>query len=503
MFVVDRESGEVEAITKGTGLRLSDISAGAGSYDIAPDGSEIAFSADTLDVGNDAEFHVFTMPVAGGEPRDITQGEVAGDGSPLYSPNGRWISFTRQSIKGFYADQSELVLHDRRSGENRIVTGDWDRSVGGLVWARDSRSLLGAIDDAGNRRVYRIDIPGGRVRRLTDEHTIGDLELSRNGRVLVGLRQSFTEPPTLVRVDTGNGRVTKLSKFNDEVLAGIDFGTYESVTYEGADGDPVQMWVNYPPGFDKSREYPLYLLLHGGPHNGVTDSWHWRWNAQVFSAWGYVTAWHNFHGSSGFGQAFTDSINPYQSELPYIDTIKAAEWFAAQPWIDADRMSAGGGSFGGYLAAIVLGRDHPFKTLIAHAAVYNWYTQYGADYGAYSKRFGEFWTGAEHYLVSSPHFGAANFDTPTLVIHGETDYRVPLNHGIELFQTLQSRGVESRFFPGREPLGAEAEQLDPLVPGEARVAGALHLFRSGLNRRRRSLVSCSPYIWPLVSLPRM
>lgn len=445
VYVVDRESGEVSAITKGTGLRLSDISAGAGSYDISPDGREIAFSADVLDAGNDAEFHVFTMPVAGGEPRDITQAEVAGDGAPLYSPNGRWIAFTRQTIKGFYADQSKLWLHDRRSGENRLVTGDWDRSVDGLVWARDSRSLFGAIDDSGYVRVYRIDVPGGRVRMLTRENSIGSLDLSRDGRVLAGLRHSFTEPPTLVRIDTRNGRVTKLSSFNDVVLADIDFGTYESVTYEGANGEPVQMWINYPPGFDRSREYPLYLLLHGGPHNGVADSWHWRWNAQVFSGWGYVTAWHNFHGSSGFGQAFTDSINPQQSELPYLDTIKAAEWFAEQPWIDADRMAAGGGSFGGYLAAIVLGRDHPFKTLIAHAAVYNWYTQYGADYGAFKKRFGEFWTGADHYRVSSPHFGAAGFDTPTLVIHGETDYRVPLNHGIELFQTLQSRGIESRF----------------------------------------------------------
>ncbi len=140
------------------------------------------------------------------------------------------------------------------------------------------------------------------------------------------------------------------------------------MTYKGAEGADIQMWVIYPPGFDPAKKYPLYLILHGGPHNGVYDSWTFRWNAEVFSSWGYVTAWHNFHGSSGFGQKFTDSINPDSITLPYEDTIKAAEWFESKPWIDSDRMAAGGDSFGGFLAATLLGRPHPFKTLIAHTS---------------------------------------------------------------------------------------------------------------------------------------
>jgi dipeptidyl aminopeptidase/acylaminoacyl peptidase len=325
-----------------------------------------------------------------------------------------------------------------------VVTEDFDRTVSGVTWAPDSRKVYAAIDDAAHNRVYAIDVRSGKPTPLTGEHSFGSLELSDDGRTLVALRQSFIEPPTLVRIDPRRGTVTKLSDFNDEVLAGVDFGRYESVTYAGANGDPVQMWVVYPPGFDPEQKYPLYLLLHGGPHNGITDSFHFRWNAQVFSGWGYVTGWHNFHGSSGFGQDFTDSINPYQSELPYIDTIKAAEWFAEKPWIDSERMGAGGGSYGGYLASILLGREHPFKTLVAHAAVFNWLTQYAADYGASQRRHGEFWEKPGHYEKSSPHMGAANFETPTLVIHGQLDYRVPLNHGIELFNILQNRGVRSR-----------------------------------------------------------
>jgi dipeptidyl aminopeptidase/acylaminoacyl peptidase len=209
------------------------------------------------------------------------------------------------------------------------------------------------------------------------------------------------------------------------------------------------MWVVYPPDFDASRKYPVYMLLHGGPHSAAVDATQWRWNAQVFAGWGYIVTWHNFHGSSGFGQAFADSIDPDRISLPYEDTLKAAEWLMQKPYVDAGRMAAGGGSYGGFLASTILGREHPFKTLIAHAAVYNNFTQIAADYGAQKPRYFYFWEKPEEFARFSPHTAAGNFKTPTLVIHGQLDQRVPVNHGIELFNTLQSRGVPSRlvYFP--------------------------------------------------------
>lgn len=436
--------GEPQKITLGTGRSLSRAEPGRDSYDISPDGAEIAFSSDIDPTGVDGNFDIFVVPAAGGATRNLTLDNPADDDGPLYSPDGRTLAFGRQTIKGFYADRVRLVLHDRASGANRFATEAWDRSVGGLVWAPDSSALYGSIDDAGISRVYRIALPGGTPTAITRERSFSGLELSADGRTMVALRSSFVEPPTLVRVDLATGAATPISTFNDAILANVDWGTYESVTYAGANGEPVQMWVVYPPGFDRAKKYPLYLLLHGGPHNGVTDAWQPRWNAQIFAGWGYVTGWHNFHGSSGFGQAFTDSINPVQSELPYQDTILAARWFAEKPWVDSTRMAAGGGSFGGYLASVLLGREHPFKTLIAHAAVYNWYTQMGADYGAGKRRHGEFWEQPKIFETASPHFGAGNFKTPTLVIHGQLDLRVPVNHGVELFNTLQNRGVKSK-----------------------------------------------------------
>jgi len=444
LYSVSIDATEPQPVTLGTGRCLSRQEPGRDSFDISPDGAEVAFTADVDSTGVDPDFDVFVVAAGGGPARNVSAETTADESVPLYSPDGRWLAFGRQTIRGFYADRVRLVLHERVTRQNRVATEAWDRSVAGLVWTPDGRALYGAIDDAGNQRVWRIDVPSGKAAPVTKDHSFSGLALARDGRTLVALRQSFLEPPSLVRVDLASGRATKLSTFNDELLASVDLGTYESVTYQGAKGEPVQMWVNYPPGFDRSKRWPVYLLLHGGPHNGITDSFHWRWNAQVFSGWGYVTAWHNFHGSSGFGQTFTDSINPEQSELPYEDTILAAKWLAAQPWIDAARLTAGGGSFGGYLASVLLGREHPFQALVAHAAVYNWYTQYGADYGAFQRRHGEFWENPAVFAKSSPHYGAKHFATPTLVVHGELDYRVPLNHGIELFQTLQNRGVRSR-----------------------------------------------------------
>ena len=444
LYTIALEAGEPQPVTVGTGLQLSRAEPGPSSYDVAPDGNEIAFAADIDKTGVDSNFDVFLVPATGGAAKNITTDNTAGDGSPLYSPDGRWLAFGRQLIKGFYADKVRLVLYDRAGGEKKVLTEAWDRSASGLVWTPDSRALFGSIDDAGYQRVYRIETATGKPAALTREHSFSNVEVSADGKVLMALRQSFIEPPTLVRIDPASGAVTQLSKFNDALLSEVEWGAYESVTYKGANGADIQMWVVYPPGFDRSKKWPLYLLLHGGPHNGVHDEFHWRWNAQLFSGWGYVTAWHNFHGSSGFGQEFTDSINPEWAELPYQDTLAAARYFQGKDWIDAERMAAGGGSYGGYLATVLLGRPHPFKTLVAHAAVYSLYTQYGSDGGASKRRYGEFWEKREQFERNSPHTAAANFKTPTLVIHSERDYRVPYNHGIEIFNTLQNRGVKSR-----------------------------------------------------------
>jgi len=447
VFAVPAQGGDVQALTQPTGLELprAAVQGTDSLFAIAPDGRELAFVADSDPARNVVNNDVFTVALGAKDAKNHTEANKANDGNPLYSPDGRYLSFVQQRIKGFYADKGRLMLMDRRGGGITEQFTTWDRSADGLVWGNDSRRLWGAIDDAGTVRVYELPL-NGTPRAVTGQPSVGGLALAKDG-TLVGLRQTFVEPPTLVRINPRNGETTKLSTINDELLANTDFGTYESVTYTGANGQPIQMWVNYPPGFDKSRKYPFFMLIHGGPHNAITNGMSFRWNAQVFGSWGYVTAWPNFHGSSGFGQAFTDSINPNWADKPYEDVIKAAEWFKAQPWIDDTRMVAGGGSYGGYLTSIILGREHPFRALVAHAKVYNLYTQYAADFAVEMPRFGGFWEPDNRELIAgtSPHYHAAHFKAPTLVIHGQLDYRVPVNHGQELYQTLLMKGVPTRY----------------------------------------------------------
>jgi dipeptidyl aminopeptidase/acylaminoacyl peptidase len=440
-------SGGVQALTLPTGFSLprSAVQGTDALFSVSPDGKELAFVADSNPAGNVINNDVFTLEIGTSKIRNLTGANPANDTAPLFSPDGRHLAFLQQRIKGFYSDKSRLMVLDRSAGTQRELFANFDRSMAGLVWAPDSRRLFGAIDDAGTVRIHELPLAGA-PRAITKEASFSALAVTNAG-ALLALRETFTEPPTLVRVDAKSGEARKLSTLNDALLAQTDMGSFESVTYRGAEGKPIQMWVNYPPGFDRNKKYPFFMLIHGGPHNAITNGMSFRWNAQVFGSWGYVTAWPNFHGSSGFGQAFTDSINPNWADKPYDDVIKAAQWFAEQKWIDRDRMVAGGGSYGGYLTSVILGREHPFRALVAHAKVYNLYTQYASDFSSELPRFGGFWEKDNLELMRkiSPHYHAANFKTPTLVVHGQLDQRVPVNHGQELYQTLLMKGVPTRY----------------------------------------------------------
>jgi dipeptidyl aminopeptidase/acylaminoacyl peptidase len=448
LFAIDVSGGDPVAITRGSGQFLSKSETDTFSYDISPDGLEVAFVTNMDRSGVDPNYDVWVLPSCGCKPaKDITADNLADDDDPRYSPDGRYLVFSQQRIKGFYADRARLMLFERANGRTTNLTESWDRSVTEPAWLPDSRGLLASVDDAGTERIYRFALTASPPKAITTTPSFTGLAVGQSASIAI--RQSFAEPPTLVRLELNSGKSSALSHFNDGALSGMDFGKFESVTYKGAQDADIQIWVVYPPGFDPAKKYPVYMLLHGGPHNAMPNAMQWRWNAQVFAGWGYIVTWHNFHGSGGFGQTFADSINPDWISLPYEDTIKAAQWLAAQPYVDRGRIAAGGGSYGGFLAATLLGREHPFKTLIVHAGVYNQYTQIAADYGAERPRFHYFWEKPEEFARNSPHTSAGQFKTPTLVIHGQMDMRVPVNHGIELFNILQSRGVPSKlvYFP--------------------------------------------------------
>lgn len=448
VFRIAAKGGSVEAVTQPLNKQLPRSSQSAASYDIDVSEAWIAFNANGWDNKVDPKTDIFLAKIGSGKADNITATNQAPDTNPTFSPDGKTLAFTRQSIDGFYADTAKLILLDLKQRKEKVLAENWDRSVARFVWTPNSKGFYAAIDDAATRRIFYINASNGDVKAVTDATNFSQPAIANDG-TLVAANDSFLFPAQLVSINPKNGNRTRLDHFNDDILADVDMGTYESVTYKGYDNQDIQMWVHYPPGFDRSKKYPLMMLIHGGPHNAISDGFHYRWNAQTFASWGYVTAWPNFHGSSSFGQDFADSINPDWKNKSLEDVLKATEWFKQQPWIDDERLVAGGASYGGYLTSIILGQEHPFKALLIHAAVYNMYSQLAADFAVHSPRFGNYWDNPEIYKAISPHYGAANFNTPTLVIHGQLDYRVPVGQGFELFRTLQTRGVESRmiYFP--------------------------------------------------------
>ena len=448
LFRIAASGGEIQSLTQPLGQQLPRANQGADDYDVDAKEQYIAFTANGSDNQVDPNIDIFFARLGSDKADNITGTNPASDFSPSFSPDGKTLAFSSQRIPGFYADTARLQLYDIAAKKQRELTTSWDRSVGSFVWAADGKGFYASIDDAAVRRLYYIDSKNGKPRAITKNTSYGQPALAAKNQ-LVATNDSFMYPARLVLVDSKNGKSRRLDNFNDEVLAQAKLGSYESVTYKGADGADIQMWVHYPPGFDNSKKYPLFMLIHGGPHNAIGDSFSYRWNAQTFASWGYVTAWPNFHGSSGFGQDFADAINPDWRSKPLADIQAATKWFEQQSWIDTDRMVAGGASYGGYLTSVLLGTEHPFKALLIHAAVYNMYSQMAADFAVHSTRFGGFWQNPDIYKSISPHYHAHKFNTPTLVIHGQLDYRVPVGQGFELFRTLQTRGIESRmiYFP--------------------------------------------------------
>ena len=424
----------------------------ANSYDIAPDGLEIAFASDTDRSGIEPNFDIYRR--AGrrsAAPRDITTRQPGRRRLAAATAPTAGCSRSRSSAIGFLRrPHAPDAVRPARRQDPRPHRGTGIARPTACVVARLAHALFGSIDDAGTRRMYRFDVDGGAPRAVTREH---ELQLARDRRQrhgMVGMRQSFTEPPTLVQHQRRAAALRPSSPTSTTQRSpDLDAGSVESVTYKGANGDDIQMWVVYPPGFDARQEM---AAVHAAARRPAQR--HHRWHAVALERAGVrELGLRHRPGTTSTARAasarLADSINPDWISLPYEDTIKAADWFTAQPWIDADRMAAGGGSYGGYLAATILGRPHPFKTLVAHAAVYNSFTQYASDGGAEKKRFFEYWEKPERVQAQFAAHAAANFNTPTLVIHGQLDRRVPVNHGIELFNTLQNRGVPSKlvYFP--------------------------------------------------------
>jgi dipeptidyl aminopeptidase/acylaminoacyl peptidase len=446
LLVVGATGGAPRDLTPGTRDVPPFSLGGADDYDISPDGQEVLYSMNADPVpAISTNTDVYAVSIAGGQPRKITNTPGA-DTNPRYSPDGKYIAWRAQLRAGYESDRFRLLVLERSTGNVTNLTDNLDRWVNSFTWAPDSTGLFFTIDDRGRQSIQLIPVAGGAARMVASgDNELDDMQLTRDGKTMVYTQQSGVSPVEIYRAASAGGAPVALTHLNDQALNTCQLTPLEEFWVDGAEGARVQSFVVKPYGFQPDRKYPVLLLIHGGPQGFWGHSWTYRWNAQVFAAAGYVVVMPNPRGSTGYGQKFIDEINGDWGGRAFDDIMAVADYIVTDmPYADSSRMTAAGGSYGGYMIDWILGHTQRFKALISHAGVYDLESEFGATEELWFPLWefgGTPWDKPETYAKWSPNKYVPDFHTPTLVVAGELDFRVPYNQSLELFTALEMQKV--------------------------------------------------------------
>lgn len=464
VLVLEVATGKVTDLLEGTDYELQRRDPSAADLSISPDGQRIAFVHDPAR-GQDPAPRMALAEIelkgsARKAVRDLVKHADWDFNAPSYSPDSLSLAFmaSHQAKKHTMPQQlAVLDLADKRA-RWEVISAEWDREPQApLLWSEDASALLFVAEDQGRSHVWRFDVARREPSVVAQGGTIHGFDTA--AACLVTLTDRAAHPGRLHAQGVDDrgvrlaGDAERIETFNDKLLADVALGSTEEHWVTGAKGEKVQVWLHFPPGFDRKKKYPLLHTIHGGPHTGPGDCWHWRWNYLVFAAQGYVTANVNYHGSSGFGHAFLDSITHQWGALELQDMEAATDWLLKKPWIDRQRVFATGGSYGGYMVAWMNAHVKPgrYKAYICHAGCFDWVGMFADDaYGWHAQELGAwYWNDMAKAHSQSPHAFAANMQTPTLVIHGAKDYRVPDAQGLAYYNTLKAKGVDAKliWFP--------------------------------------------------------
>ncbi|MDQ6802318.1 MAG: S9 family peptidase [Acidobacteriota bacterium] len=423
---------------------------GGDEFDVSPDGKELVYARDTSDhpeISTNAD--VFIVPISGGDAKRITTRQGA-DTNPKYSPDGRWIAWRSQPRAGYESDLWELWLYDRASGATRRLAPSFDNWIDSIAWAPDSKSIFITAPEKAKNAIYQIGVSDGVPRLVYNAMSADAVAISSDGKTIYFDGSSLVRPTDIYALRAS--AATQITHDNDDLMRSLKLGDTQDYWYAGAENAQIQALIVRPPGFDAAKKYPAMVLIHGGPQGNWANSWGYRWNPQMWAARGYVVFMPNPRGSTGYGQKFVEEISGDWGGKAYIDIMNGVDKLAAMPLVDSNRIGAAGASFGGYMIDWILGHTDRFKALASHDGVYNLTSMYGVTEELWFPEWelhGNPWDNPELYEKWSPHLFVKNFKTPTLVIHSELDYRVPIDQGLQLFTALQRRGVPSKllYFP--------------------------------------------------------
>jgi dipeptidyl aminopeptidase/acylaminoacyl peptidase len=422
---------------------------GSEQFTISPDGKSLAYVARVggKEIAYTTNTDIFLVATDGkAKAVNLTADNKAYDFDPVWSRDGKSIAFTAMKRPGFEADRTRVTIYDVASKKSRVVTESWDYAAGSLTWSADGKTIFTNAYNVGNESLFAIDVATGTAKVLVEKGSNNSAQLA--GDRIVFARDTLEMPVELFTMKLDGSDMKQLTHFNDARVAKIQFGEYEQFSFKGAKGDTVYGYVMKPAGY-KTGKAPVAFLVHGGPQGSFGDHWHYRWNPQVYAGHGYATIFIDFHGSAGYGQAFMDAISGDWGGGPYEDLMKGLDFAIDKyPYLDGNRVAALGASYGGYMINWINGHTDRFKALVCHDGIFDTRMGYFDTEEVWFPEWehkGTPWTAPEEFEKANPEAFVKNWKTPTLVIHGSLDYRIPESHGFAAFTALQRRKVPSRF----------------------------------------------------------
>ncbi|MHC5012791.1 MAG: dipeptidyl-peptidase 5, partial [Planctomycetota bacterium] len=429
---------------------------GAEEFAFTPDGRGMVLTSRVVGAEEpwSTNFDLWLAPIDGSSPpRNLTDDNDAWDTGPVFSPDGGTLAYLAMERPGFEADRFRVMLRGWPNGSARELAPDWDRSPGGVFWAPDGRTLYATAQNVGHVSLFAIDVGSGRVTTVIDDlGYVGSASLAGE-RLVFGL-DNLKLPVELFTARPDGSDMRQITHTNRDRLAELALGDHEQFSFAGAGGETVYAQVVKPANFEEGRKYPVAFLIHGGPQGSFGNHFHYRWNPQSYAAAGYAAVMVDFHGSVGYGQAFTDAITGDWGGKPLEDLQKGlAAALERYDWMDGENVCALGASYGGYMINWIAGNwPDRFKCLVNHDGVFDMRSMY---YSTEELWFPEWEHGGPYYANPDGHekhnpvLHVAKWKTPMLVIHGQEDHRVPLEQGLSAFNALQRRGIPSRllYFP--------------------------------------------------------
>lgn len=445
LVLFDIKENKYQAITSSDVLSGTYMLGGGPKYAFSPDSRVFAYvSSSEKNIANSTNTDIYLMPLGGTQTVNITLANDAWDGAPIYSPNGNYIAYKTHSIPGFEADRFRIAVYNTQTLLSETLSESFDYTTDNLSWSSDSKSIYFLADNRGYSPVYKVDVETKNITKVTDDKSVRGYQINKDEKKLFLTYSTVDMPAEIYFYDLSAGIYSQITYFNKKLTEEVDIRPAEQMWVEGADGVPVHVFIVKPHGYEEYKKYPLVINVHGGPQMQWMDSFRGDW--QVYPGSGYVVAFFNPHGSTGYGSKYTEAISKDWGGKVYEDVMKVTEALEKLPYVDGNKIGAMGWSYGGYMMNWLQGQTKKFKCLASMMGVYDLESMWGATEELWFANWdfgGQPWN-SELYNKFSPSNYVQNFSTPTLIITGEKDYRVPYTQSIQYFNTLQSLGIDSR-----------------------------------------------------------